>query len=1062
MIHPKKMFVCAALFLLVGNSCPAADATNATNRTYVPVLRINSDKDAYLLKVGHPTFDSFINATSAPAFTNFAQALKRLSGESRPRRTSGPTAATNWLRPIDVDIALGSDYQVFNWLETARIDAAMICPTAFQLHSHAKRGVTNLVCLASPVGIADRVAYQPKLRSFRYVGRAPQTLANPEIEYLSFLESIAQTNLAPAKTYRLISPSHLSAAGFMAPVAYADHWFKNFSATTAQSRAATSNFWRSFFARLEFALGSTSHWATVDRPEQNVVVIEFAPDTIFESERADEGWNVYTNTARVAWPWLTNMLVVRRGITNKLVAPQALNQWVPPASLDPAVESLLTNADLQPFLQPAFSMTEAVRFLRADQESSQLPDLSLVLSGGGVKAAYQSRLIDHLYLEKKLLKNSTNGPAAALHVKSIAGNSGGALLGYFVAGLETNDTRQLATSLWRTPKGEVITDRNIFAFWDLPRWASFVICIWIFIGTLRLWSFFTRQPGTSNASNETPEKSHTLAWRYRLAIILVLAVTPCLLKLVNGDDGKEHIPAIEGLFYFICLALVLLLDNCIAPPAKLQKSAELPAWIPLWLRNRFRSTDKPALPAWTGWHRPLSFPTGLLIFGAIVALVPAIWFEIKKQASGNPGWVVDVIFETDNSGKLDLRITKGGFICCMGMLLFWGGAIWRLLRRSERCDFQTWRCYVRALLLGVVVIGLSYISLKVLEMKDVVTFLELTPGFWFRLGGITFAISSVYFLIGNCKKCPGWMEKVPGGEWVYGCVCEAMKFQLQSHPSGALRLRRFARMHLIFTLGFLYWNVVVAPGLYGNARARYYLEQTDRRFAKRADGKTNDYALQTLYAAPANDLERKRERYFLFYPSNEQSIALSSLRTKLKNDAFERWSVYPFLPTNASHMRDVVFASGSPFPIFSPHKVASNTDEEAEWLVDGGYAHNVPLEAARELGARQVLLLNSSPDEIPTTNTNRFELGQLSRNLPRLLPFLFNHSQVADLLIREEMCIVSLAPAPDEKWPSLFDFRRRMVEMLLERAQADADERIGRIVTCGPPVFLISIRMGRE
>jgi predicted acylesterase/phospholipase RssA len=161
-------------------------------------------------------------------------------------------------------------------------------------------------------------------------------------------------------------------------------------------------------------------------------------------------------------------------------------------------------------------------------------------------------------------------------------------------------------------------------------------------------------------------------------------------------------------------------------------------------------------------------------------------------------------------------------------------------------------------------------------------------------------------------------------------------------------------------------------------------------------------------------------------------------------------------------MREVVFASGSPFPFFSPHKVVSNPNEKGELLVDGGYVHNVPLEAAHELGARQVLLLNSSPDEIPKTNTSSFELGQLSRNLPRLLPFLLDHSQVADLLIREEMCIVSLAPAPDKNWPSLFDFRRRTVNKLLQTAKTDAEKRIGRIVTCGPPVFLISIRMGRE
>ena len=166
-------------------------------------------------------------------------------------------------------------------------------------------------------------------------------------------------------------------------------------------------------------------------------------------------------------------------------------------------------------------------------------------------------------------------------------------------------------------------------------------------------------------------------------------------------------------------------------------------------------------------------------------------------------------------------------------------------------------------------------------------------------------------------------------------------------------------------------------------------------------------------------------------------------------------------------MRDVIFASGSPFPIFSPHRVFVEATGEHEWLVDGGFVHNVPLEAAKEIGARQVLLLNSSPDDSvrPAQEQSllrRSVFGQLIHGLPHLLPFLFKRSQIADFLMREQMFVVSISPGKREWWPALFDFRKSIVRDLLKAAEEDRQQRVGRIETPGPPEFLFSIRMGRD
>jgi hypothetical protein len=401
---------------------------------------------------------------------------------------------------------------------------------------------------------------------------------------------------------------------------------------------------------------------------------------------------------------------------------------------------------------------------------------------------------------------------------------------------------------------------------------------------------------------------------------------------------------------------------------------------------------------------------------------------------------------------LGQQITKGALLFCIGILLFEGGLIWHLFVQKDRCGFEGRGDYLRAVFLALFIILLTYAGLAVLALIDKVSFLEVTWAFWIALAVLATIGSLLCFWLGTRKICPNWIRA-------------ALKFQLSKHPSGFLRLSRVARMHLLFTIGFLWWNLALAPAIYGNATAREYLHAAHARFVKKADGTPRPYKLQTLYAAPANDLERDRERYFLFYPiRDDQSIAVSSLKTRLDNDVRKRWSVFPSSEGD-DHMKQVVFASGSPFPIFSPHQVKPRAGEP-EWLVDGGFAHNIPLEAAKEIGARQVLLLNSSPADSFEASGSLLEhlgsaLGQLPQGIPRLLPFLFRRSQVADLLIREQMFVVCLSPLPEKDWPSLVDFRRTVVQRLLNTAADHTHQRIGHIETAGPPVFLISVRMGR-
>jgi hypothetical protein len=152
---------------------------------------------------------------------------------------------------------------------------------------------------------------------------------------------------------------------------------------------------------------------------------------------------------------------------------------------------------------------------------------------------------------------------------------------------------------------------------------------------------------------------------------------------------------------------------------------------------------------------------------------------------------------------------------------------------------------------------------------------------------------------------------------------------------------------------------------------------------------------------------------------------------------------------------DGVFASGSPFPAFPPHRTALPNNCEVR-LVDGGYAHNIPLDAAQHAGARQVLIVNASPepDEIvaPTT-IKSWILSQLVRETGRVLSFMWTRAQDLDQTASESLFVATLSPPADPEWPFLLDFRKSVRTHLADAAKhvlAD-DSRIGHVISWGVP-----------
>jgi predicted acylesterase/phospholipase RssA len=110
-------------------------------------------------------------------------------------------------------------------------------------------------------------------------------------------------------------------------------------------------------------------------------------------------------------------------------------------------------------------------------------------------------------------------------------------------------------------------------------------------------------------------------------------------------------------------------------------------------------------------------------------------------------------------------------------------------------------------------------------------------------------------------------------------------------------------------------------------------------------------------------------------------------------------------------LMDVVIGSSSIFPVFQPRPLMANAVGSgappamlAE-LIDGGFAHNSPIEAAVLWGATHIILVEASPEEHQGASS-----GYLLANSVSAFNYLFNQAQLTDARSRGRVEIFSLRP----------------------------------------------------
>jgi hypothetical protein len=101
-------------------------------------------------------------------------------------------------------------------------------------------------------------------------------------------------------------------------------------------------------------------------------------------------------------------------------------------------------------------------------------------------------------------------------------------------------------------------------------------------------------------------------------------------------------------------------------------------------------------------------------------------------------------------------------------------------------------------------------------------------------------------------------------------------------------------------------------------------------------------------------------------------------------------------------------------------------------LVDGGFAHNSPIEAAVLWGATHVILIEASPQV-------RQERTNFATNAIASFNHLYEQSQLLDARARGKVAIFTLSPGPPHL--CVLDFADNLIEDSIARGYADANGR---------------------
>lgn len=147
------------------------------------------------------------------------------------------------------------------------------------------------------------------------------------------------------------------------------------------------------------------------------------------------------------------------------------------------------------------------------------------------------------------------------------------------------------------------------------------------------------------------------------------------------------------------------------------------------------------------------------------------------------------------------------------------------------------------------------------------------------------------------------------------------------------------------------------------------------------------------------------------------------------------------LDENRDYLFDAVIGSSSIFPLFEPRRLERFKRESDKYpynlhLIDGGFIHNSPIEAAVKWGATHIIVIEASPFEPPSLQNDLLDNSFAAFN------YLFSQAQSLDARMYGQREIFLLRPQPTKEGeePNLdtFDFAQDLIEGAIDKGLNDA------------------------
>lgn len=143
----------------------------------------------------------------------------------------------------------------------------------------------------------------------------------------------------------------------------------------------------------------------------------------------------------------------------------------------------------------------------------------------------------------------------------------------------------------------------------------------------------------------------------------------------------------------------------------------------------------------------------------------------------------------------------------------------------------------------------------------------------------------------------------------------------------------------------------------------------------------------------ASDLKHRREVYFYYVPNMK-------IKPYLPNGP-----LWVSLNEHPELLIDSTIATGSLILFFPPKKMEVNGTQLA--LIDGGYLHNIPIDAATLLGATHMIIVLTTEDARYVTKPEEWDFFDY---LAQTMDFTTYGTQTLDYLSREKAMSFLIAP----------------------------------------------------